>query len=141
MGSKSIAHDQDHGFGNHNIGLYKLVKDKFEMYSDMITIMKGYSHDCLEKLDDNSCDIIFIDADHMYDSCKKDIESSLPKIKKGGILSGHDCESFAQVNNFPPEAFNYEFWCGVHPGVIQAVYDTIGITDIKGACVWYTTIK
>jgi hypothetical protein len=35
-------------------------------------------------------DIIFIDANHSYEYVKKDIETYRPKIKKGGILCGHD---------------------------------------------------
>ena len=141
MGSESIAQNEPHGFGMHNASLYQVVKDKFEKYKDMMTIMKGYSHECLSQLPDNSCDLIFIDADHMYDSCKKDIEASLPKMKKGGILSGHDCVGFDFANKFPKEAFNHEYWNGVHPGVIQAVYDSFGKTEIMGHCVWYKEIN
>jgi hypothetical protein len=39
---------------------------------------------------DNSLDFVFIDAAHDYDSVKQDIISWLPKVKKGGIISGHD---------------------------------------------------
>jgi hypothetical protein len=124
-----------HSYGAHNIGLYQLVKDKFEKYSDMITIIKGYSHECIPNLPDN-CDIIFIDADHTYEACKKDIKLSLPKVKKGGILSGHDCESFALANKFPKEALKMDFWAGMHAGVIQAVYDNFGATKQNGI-VWY----
>ena len=31
---------------------------------------------------------------------KKDIELAIPKIKSGGLLCGHDCEGFAEVNSF-----------------------------------------
>ena len=129
-----------HSYGAHNIGLYQLVKDKFEKYSDMITIIKGYSHEYIPNLPDN-CDIIFIDADHTYKACKKDIELSIPKVKKGGILSGHDCEGFSLANNFPKEALELDFWNNMHPGVIQAVFDNFGVTKIKGFSVWYKTIK
>jgi len=37
-----------------------------------------------------SFDLVFVDADHSYDAVKRDIWAWKPKIKKGGILCGHD---------------------------------------------------
>jgi hypothetical protein len=39
---------------------------------------------------DESLDAVFIDADHRYESVRSDILAWMPKIKKGGILAGHD---------------------------------------------------
>ena len=140
MGSEGVSQKEAHGFGVHNSGLYKLFKDKFRKYSDMMTIMQGKSHECIPNLPEN-CDIIFIDADHMYEACKRDIKLSLPKVKTGGILCGHDCESFDYANKFPKEALEQQYWNKVHPGVIQAVYDNFGRTRIKGFSVWYVFKK
>ena len=41
-------------------------------------------------LEDKSCDFIFIDADHTYEKFKDDLIAYWPKVKKGGILCGHD---------------------------------------------------
>ncbi len=47
-----------------------------------------------EAVDDvANCDLLFIDGDHAYDSCKRDLELYLPKLKDGGVLAMHD---FAQ---------------------------------------------
>ena len=124
-----------HNYGNHNLELYQIFLDKFAKYADMMTVMKGYSHECIPKLPDD-CDIIFIDADHTYKSVYNDIELALPKVKKGGILSGHDCENFNHVNQFPREALNADTWNYMHAGVIQAVYDHFGVTKQNGV-VWY----
>ena len=134
----SISHKtprSDHSYGLHNSGLYQLFLDKFEKYKDMMTVIKGYSHECISKLPDN-CDIIFIDADHVYKSVYRDIKLSLPKVKKGGILCGHDLESFNNVNTFPKEALNADTYNYQHAGVIQAVYDHFGKTKQYGV-VWY----
>jgi len=39
---------------------------------------------------DNSCKAVFLDAAHDYESVSKDLNAWWPKIKNGGILSGHD---------------------------------------------------
>ena len=43
-----------------------------------------------ERIPDNYIDFLFIDADHSYESVKKDISAWYPKVKSGGIVSGHD---------------------------------------------------
>lgn len=44
-----------------------------------------------DKWDSNApVDMVFIDADHSYEACKRDILAWLPKIKSGGIIAIHD---------------------------------------------------
>ena len=42
---------------------------------------------------DESLDAVFIDADHSYEAVKMDIQNWMPKVRKGGILAGHDYNS------------------------------------------------
>ena len=42
------------------------------------------------EIDDRSLDFCFIDANHSYESVKQDIEVWEPKVKRGGIIGGHD---------------------------------------------------
>ena len=39
---------------------------------------------------DESLDFVYIDADHREEFVRKDIELWFPKLKKGGVISGHD---------------------------------------------------
>ena len=50
---------------------------------------KDFSYNVLDKFEDNSIDFIYIDADHTYESVKKDIESYLPKLKDGGDMGNN----------------------------------------------------
>ena len=35
-------------------------------------------------------DFVYIDAQHHYEAARDDIETWYPKVRKGGILAGHD---------------------------------------------------
>lgn len=41
--------------------------------------------------EDDSLDFVFIDAEHKYEFIIQDIKHWLTKVKKGGIIAGHDC--------------------------------------------------
>ena len=51
---------------------------------------KIYSLDFCEQLENNSIDFVYIDGNRQYSSVKEDILAWMPKIKTGGIISGHD---------------------------------------------------
>lgn len=58
-------------------------------------IIRGRSVEAAKTIEDGSLDFVFIDADHSYEGCKADIVAWWPKIKAGGLLSGHDYENEA----------------------------------------------
>lgn len=56
----------------------------------LIKDIKNSSWEASSNFEDGSVDFLFIDADHKYESVVKDINFWLPKMKKGGMISGHD---------------------------------------------------
>ncbi len=50
---------------------------------------------------------VFVDADHTYESCKADLEAWWPVVAEGGILIGHDYQSFPDVTRAADE-FGYD---------------------------------
>lgn len=44
----------------------------------------------VNKLDGKKLDFLFIDGDHSYEGVKKDYETYLPLVRKGGIIAMHD---------------------------------------------------
>jgi len=58
-------------------------------YYDKIIWVEDYSFNCADIIP-NDVDFVYIDGDHRYVCCRKDIELYFPKVKSGGLLAGHD---------------------------------------------------
>jgi len=54
---------------------------------------------------DNSLDFVFIDANHVYEAVKDDLQAWFPKVKTGGIIAGHDYYNDLGVKNAVDEFF------------------------------------
>lgn len=69
-----------------------LVKSKFEteIKSGKVEIVRKTSNQALEEFEDGLLDWVYIDTSHAYDQTCKELELSRMKVKKGGIISGHD---------------------------------------------------
>lgn len=63
---------------------------KLAKYKHKIRWIKEKSVDAARLIADNSLDFVYIDGDHTYKSVTDDILLYFPKVKKGGLFSGHD---------------------------------------------------
>jgi hypothetical protein len=54
------------------------------------SLMRSTGIQAAQQFDDNSIDFVYIDGDHTYEFVSKDIAAWWPKVRAGGILSGHD---------------------------------------------------
>jgi predicted O-methyltransferase YrrM len=91
--------------------LYNKFNRNMKPVKELFDTIVDQSWNAPQKFDDGSLDFVFIDADHVYENVKKDILAWMPKIKKGGIIAGHD-------------------FVNIHPGVIQAVCEIFGERNI-----------
>jgi predicted O-methyltransferase YrrM len=57
---------------------------------DRAKIVKCKSPDAAERFSDEFFDFVFIDADHSLEAVEADIQAWVPKIKRKGLLCGHD---------------------------------------------------
>lgn len=68
---------------------YNFVKTLFQDKPN-IHIIRQPSVQSSKEFPDGFFDYVYIDAYHQYDAVKSDLDSWWPKVKKGGLLCGHD---------------------------------------------------
>lgn len=69
------------------------ISNDHQNFRYLITVMRLLrmtSESSAQLFKDNSLDFVYIDANHSYEACKQDVDLWWPKVKRGGILSGHD---------------------------------------------------
>lgn len=69
---------------------YKDCRDNLQDYLDRIVFINEMSDTAHEHLEDESLDFIYVDANHEKEYVKRDILSYWPKLKRGGLMAGHD---------------------------------------------------
>ncbi|MBV9929435.1 MAG: class I SAM-dependent methyltransferase [Alphaproteobacteria bacterium] len=69
--------------------------------------LKASAEDAVRDFADASLDVVYVDAIHTYEAVIRQIVDWRPKLRRGGVLAGHD---------FSPA------W----PGVMRAVRETVG---------------
>lgn len=57
---------------------------------DRVTILRMLSVEAARKTPDESLDWVYVDANHRYEGISVDLRMWWPKVRSGGILSGHD---------------------------------------------------
>ena len=72
-------------------------------------IIKDYTTSAAENVPDEHIDFVFIDADHGYEGCLRDIKAWAPKVRKGGRVIGHDIH-FPTVKQAVTEYFGENSW-------------------------------
>ena len=74
--------------------LYETSKKKLSPYD--ATLIKKFSVDAAKDFADASLDFVYIDGNHRFEYIIADIATWLPKLKKDGMICGHD---YARVDH------------------------------------------
>lgn len=79
-----------------------------KLYGDnpKVEMCKGASVERAKDFEDEFFDYIYIDADHTKEAVLQDLNAWYPKVKKGGIIAGHD--TYCDPNNVSYEFFDVE---------------------------------
>jgi predicted O-methyltransferase YrrM len=128
----------DHWLGNANVLRHQNLIREFdafatfehdtERFGSSVRPMIMSSEQAAMIIANETFDLVFIDADHSYSSTLADIEYWRSKVRRGGVLCGHDCEG--RPNEFDRVMLEKEREADtiesdklqrIHPGCILAV--------------------
>jgi hypothetical protein len=69
---------------------YEVVKERFFKYDGRVDLIKKDSVEAAKDFPDEFFDYVYIDGGHDYEMVRDDIKAWFPKVKKSGMLAGHD---------------------------------------------------
>lgn len=83
-------------------------------------LIKDWSSEAVKRFDDERLDFVYIDANHAYEYVVEDIAKWSKKVKKGGIIYGHDFDDYSKSKRkFNINVINaVTGWCNsyqIHP--------------------------
>jgi len=67
---------------------YQQARARLEPYN--AHMVRKFSVDAAQDFEDGSLDFVYIDANHFPPYVRMDLEAWTPKVRSGGIVSGHD---------------------------------------------------
>lgn len=100
------------GSERYHDGLYNDVRKKFLrlIESDIVKVHRKLSTEAVDDFPNNYFDMIYIDTDHSYGTTIKELIAYAPKMKKDGIIAGHDYTMGNWISGF-------------RYGVVEAVHE------------------
>lgn len=110
------GHDWDHEMYFNSLTAFCLKYPKAR-------ILREHTVEAAKQFKDKSLDLVFIDADHSYEGVVADIEAWYPKVRKGGLICGHD---------YNPELFE---------GTVKAVDEFFSNRTLYPDTVWAYEVK
>lgn len=94
---------------------YEAAMERIHDYMNKgkVTVLRGLSHEMAKEVPNESLGMVYLDANHSYESVLQDLKSWWPTLAQGGIMAGHDflatqygvktaveqfCDNFCQVH-------------------------------------------
>ena len=73
--------------------------NRLKPFKDKIEIIRKFSDEAVNDVP-KTVDFVYIDGNHEYEFVKKDIEMYEGKVRKGGVIGGHDIDGYGVLKAF-----------------------------------------
>ena len=129
---RPLSDEEYDDISNHknHIDAYSIAMNTIKGFEEKTFMLRMDGSEGAKLFADESLDFVYIDANHTYESVKEDIDTWYRKVKKGGLVMGHDYlpdyfyegkeEKNQALYTFPdgkPEEAKYTGMFGVNPAV------------------------
>lgn len=120
-------------------GAERNTREKLEPFGDRSKILVAKGIESFEKFEDNSIDFLYIDGEHTEPAVTEDLNAWYPKIKSGGIISGHDygIGGVAEAVNRFTASHGFE----IQLTGVEASYETKWGEEAQQASWWFEVTK
>jgi predicted O-methyltransferase YrrM len=85
-----LPYDEPDRTLQHMLKFESEAKSKLSVFGSRSIMMRQTSIEAAPAITDGSLDFVFIDAQHTYEAVKEDIATWAPKVRQGGLITGHD---------------------------------------------------
>lgn len=109
---------------------YQEVTVSDDLTQTNCTLVREFGTNYAPQFANNTIDFVYLDSDHKYEAIKSEIEAWYPKVRKGGVLAGHDYVTGSHIEEF-----------GVIPAVTEFIERenlTLHTTDEAYSSWWVT---
>jgi len=97
--------EEYHGHLKEEWEKYYYEIKEFTKKFPQLKVLRKTTLEAAKDIPDGYLDLVFIDADHSYETVKADIIAWLPKVRPGGVLMGHDY-NYSSVKQAVNEIFS-----------------------------------
>jgi predicted O-methyltransferase YrrM len=91
---EAYSHHPDHYHKVYPHDMNKVWREDVQKWAKDVyfktDIIVDFSVEAAKQFEDGYFDFIYIDANHTYEGVTADLESWYPKVRKGGMIAGHD---------------------------------------------------
>jgi hypothetical protein len=104
---------------------YLTAKRLMEKFGSVPTLVRNASVDAAARFPDEYFDYIYLDARHDYCGVMEDLEAWWPKLKVGGMMSGHDFLTAGGAKSLSRGSANF-YYClngTYHEGAVKQAVD------------------
>lgn len=123
---KDLDDDYNHGLTDFKSGgnvCFNDTMNSIDGYEHRAFMLRGLSNQLYDLFEDESLDFIYIDGNHKYDYVVEDINLWYPKVKRGGLVMGHDYllfngtkEGWYSDPNFADNKKDKHIWDNIYIG-------------------------
>lgn len=108
---------------------YEITLERMKPYD--FRAFRAYSHEAHKYFADGSLDFVYIDGNHRFMDVARDITLWTPKVRKGGIIAGHDYRRNSKkwVNDTKDVIPAYAYALRINPWFI--------LNEKVAACSWF----